>query len=95
MRYRFMAVFVNKREATFESIRTIINDIFIAAQLYGMYGQIMRETDEEEARKQCREETEKNRRTIWYMGKDDIIEPRIKKATEELEAICRPVILKS
>ena len=95
MRYRFMAVFGNNSETPFEHIRAIINDVFIAAQLYGMRGEIARETDGEEAREQLREENMKNRRTIWSIGKDDIIESRVKTATEELEAICRPVILES
>lgn len=96
MRYRFMAVFGNKSESPFESIRKIINDIFLAARMYGMRIDLMQEArNNEESLQKARDESMKNMKTIWYMGEDDIIEAQIKIATEELETICRPVILES
>ena len=95
MRYRSMALFGNHSEAPFEQIRQIINDIFTAAQLYGMRGEVMREAKGKEDIQKARDENMKNMKTIWNAGKDDMIESRVKKATEKLEAICRPVILDS
>lgn len=93
MRYRFMAIFGNDSEVPFEDIRKIINDIFSAAQMYGMHGELIRGVSDEKRINELDEKHLKDAKTIWNMGKNDLIEPRVNKAIEKLEAICRPIIL--
>jgi len=95
MRYRCMAVFGSDSETPFNSLNSIINDIFIAVQTYGMQHEIVKGLKVKEEEERNKEEFRKALHTIWFSGKDDEIELRVKTAIDELEAICRPVILKS
>ncbi|HML76350.1 MAG TPA: hypothetical protein PKB02_17805 [Anaerohalosphaeraceae bacterium] len=95
MRYRFMALFGNDSKVPFESIKSIVYDIFHAAQFYRMNCEIMPDIEDEKERKRLSDEITTYRKTIWNVGGSDIIEPRVKEAIDKLEAICRSVILKS
>ena len=95
-RYRFMARFGRKNEATFIELNNILNDIFISAQMLGTHywqrqGRVKMEGEEF---KRHLNEMHEHEATFWFQGeKRDKIGPRVEKVIEQIEEITKSILV--
>lgn len=95
IRYRFMARFGRENDAPFIDLNTILNEIFIAAQMLGTHywqrqGRVKMEGEEF---KKHLTEMHKHEATFWFQGEEkDEIGPRVEKVIQKIENITKSTI---
>jgi len=93
LRYRFMAQFGKDTVAPFDQLKSILDELRVAARQWARLSQAdARISSTPESRQGHLESIEKNDRILWGMEKDDPLSLRLEKAIEGIEQICRPHI---
>jgi hypothetical protein len=87
LRFRFMARFGRDKAKPFDDLRTIVNEVWVAAEeLAELWEKELR------GRAVSEEDIKEYTRIIWWHGRKDEIAGRLRVAVESIESMCRPII---
>lgn len=93
LRYRFMAQFGRDAVAPFDELKSITDQLFVAARQWVMLSEVGERTfSSPQSLQEHRARIEKCDGVLWGMEKDDPISLRVEKAITTVEQICRPHI---
>jgi hypothetical protein len=87
LRFRFMARFGRDEAKPFDELRTIVNEVWVAA---GELAQLWEK--ELKGRAVDEDDVKAYMRIIWWHGKEDEIASRLRTTVESIENMCRPII---
>lgn len=89
--YQFMGRFGSEKVRPFHELRGIMHEIVLAAGRLGDLWAEVPSTPEES--KQHLKETRQYESVIWSLGDEDVLTPRVDGIIEDIEQICRPIIM--
>jgi len=92
LRYRFMAQFGKDTSVPFDGLKSILDDIFCAADSWVMLSQVDTSRHDAQQLQAHRARIEERDKIVWGMGKDDPISSRVENVVKDVERICRPHI---
>jgi hypothetical protein len=92
LRYRFMAQFGKDASVPFDDLKSILDEILVAANLWVMLSQVDTCKHDPQQLQAHRAKIDEREKILWGMGKDDPISVRIESVVKDIERICRPHI---
>lgn len=92
LRYRFMAQFGKVASVPFDDLKSILDDIIVAADLWVMLSQVNTSRHDSQQLQAHRARIEEHWKVLWGLGENDVISPRVENAVKNVERICRPHI---
>jgi hypothetical protein len=91
LRYRFMAQFGKDATAPFDKLKSIIDQLFVAARQWVMLSEVSEKNfTNPESLQDHRCRIEKYDKILWGTGNDDSISIELEKAVQSIEQICQP-----